>query len=92
MGDLVVTCFSEHSRNYQAGLYIGKQDGVQEFFEKNDKTVEGIYSCKVVFEDSKSYDFEMPIISELYQILFEEKKPSQALLDVMERPLKDERK
>ncbi|MBQ7821453.1 MAG: NAD(P)-dependent glycerol-3-phosphate dehydrogenase [Clostridia bacterium] len=92
VGDLVVTCFSVHSRNYQAGLYIGKHDSVEEFFKENKKTVEGIYSCKVVYEDLQSYDFEMPITRELYKILFEGKRPSQALVDIMERPLKDERK
>lgn len=90
VGDLVVTCFSEHSRNYQAGFYIGKQDSVEKFFKENKKTVEGIYSCKVVYEDSQKYDFEMPITRELYRILFENKRPSQALVDIMGRPLKDE--
>lgn len=90
VGDLVVTCFSEHSRNYQAGLYIGKENGTKEFFEKNQKTVEGIYSCKVVYEDLANYDFEMPITSELYKILYENKRPSDALGDIMSRPLKDE--
>lgn len=91
VGDLVVTCFSVHSRNYQAGLCIGKNDSVEEFFRDNKKTVEGIYSCKVVHEDLQNYDFEMPITSELYKILFEGKRPSAALRDIMERPLKDER-
>ncbi|MBE6605534.1 MAG: NAD(P)-dependent glycerol-3-phosphate dehydrogenase [Ruminococcaceae bacterium] len=90
VGDLVVTCFSEHSRNYQAGLYIGKENGTKEFFEKNQKTVEGIYSCKVVYEDLANYDFEMPITSELYKILYKNKRPSDALGDIMSRPLKDE--
>ncbi len=90
VGDLVVTCFSEHSRNYQAGLYIGKKNGTKDFFEENQKTVEGVYSCKVVYEDLANYDFEMPITSELYKILYENKRPSDALGDIMSRPLKDE--
>ena len=90
IGDLVVTCFSEHSRNYQAGLYIGKNNGTEEFFRENQKTVEGVYSCKVVYEDLADYDFEMPITSELYKILYENKRPSDALADIMSRPLKDE--
>ncbi len=92
VGDLVVTCFSEHSRNYQAGLYIGKHGNATEFLKENTKTVEGIYSCKVVYEDLVNYDFEMPITSELYRILFEGKQPSEALRDIMSRPLKDERR
>ena len=90
VGDLVVTCFSIHSRNYQAGYKIGLDDSVEEFYKNNTKTVEGIYSCKVVYEDLENYDFEMPIITELYKILFEGKKPSVALADLMGRPLKVE--
>lgn len=92
VGDLVVTCFSEHSRNYQAGYFIGSRNGVEEFFRENTKTVEGIYSCKVVYEDLKNYDIEMPITTELYKILFENKSPREALTDIMSRPLKNERK
>ena len=90
VGDLVVTCFSIHSRNYQAGLKIGKADGTEEFFKENKKTVEGIYSCKVVHEDLISYDFEMPITSSLYKILYEGRKPSEVLSEIMGRPLKCE--
>ena len=90
VGDLVVTCFSVHSRNYQAGYKIGLDNSVEEFYKNNTKTVEGIYSCKVVYEDLANYDFEMPIITELYKILFEGKKPSVALSDLMGRPLKIE--
>lgn len=91
VGDLVVTCFSVHSRNYQAGYKIGVDDSVEDFYKNNTKTVEGIYSCKVVYEDLENYDFEMPIITELYKILFENKKPSEALSDLMGRPLKAEK-
>lgn len=91
VGDLVVTCFSEFSRNYRAGLFIGREDSVERFYEENKSTVEGIYSCKVVYEDLANYDFEMPITCELYKILFDGKKPSDALRDIMGRPLKDER-
>ncbi len=90
VGDLVVTCFSVHSRNYQAGFKIGRDNSVENFFKENTKTVEGIYSCKVVHEDLLSYDFEMPITSALYSILYEGKRPSDALLTIMGRPLKSE--
>ncbi len=90
VGDLVVTCFSIHSRNYSAGLEIGRADSVEDFFKHNTKTVEGIYSCKVIYEDLCNYDFEMPIITELYNVLYLGKRPSQALSDIINRPLKSE--
>lgn len=90
VGDLVVTCFSIHSRNYQAGLEIGRLDSAAEFLAHNTKTVEGIYSCRAVYEDLKNYDFEMPIVSALYRVLYEGEKPSEAIRSLMGRPLKHE--
>lgn len=90
LGDLVVTCFSEHSRNYQAGLKIGTCDSANDFLRNNTATVEGIYSCKAVYEDLKNYDFEMPIVEALYRVLYEGEIPSKAIKELMERPLKSE--
>lgn len=91
VGDLVVTCFSEHSRNFQAGRIIGEDDSSENFFRDNKKTVEGVYSCKVIYEDYKNnYDFEMPIISGVYDVLFNGKKPSEAISELMNRPLVEE--
>lgn len=91
VGDLVVTCFSEHSRNYQAGLIIGQDDCSENFFRDNKKTVEGIYSCQVIYEDvMANCDFEMPIIGSVYDVLFRGKRPSEAIAELMNRPLTGE--
>jgi len=91
VGDLVVTCFSEHSRNYQAGMIIGQDDCAENFFRDNTKTVEGIYSCQVIYEDvMANCDFEMPIIGSVYDVLFRGKRPSEAIVELMNRPLTDE--
>jgi len=91
VGDLVVTCFSEHSRNYQAGLIIGQDDCAENFFRDNKKTVEGIYSCQVIYEDvMANCDFEMPIIGSVYDVLFRGKRPSEAIVELMNRPLTGE--
>ena len=91
IGDLVVTCFSPHSRNYQAGVIIGQDDDAAGFLRDNVKTVEGVYSCKVIFEDARdNCDFELPIISGVYDILFNGAHPSVTLKALMDRPLKSE--
>ncbi len=91
VGDLVVTCFSPHSRNYQAGYIIGQDDGAENFFRDNTKTVEGVNSCKVIYEDvMANCDFEMPIIGSVYDVLFRGKHPSEAIEELMNRPLIDE--
>lgn len=92
IGDLVVTCFSPHSRNYQAGLTIGSDDSAERFFRENTRTVEGVYSCKVIYEDLlANYDFEMPIIGSVYEILFRGGKPSVIVRELMRRPLVEEK-
>lgn len=90
VGDLIVTCSSIHSRNYQAGLMIGKNDGAEYFFKNNTMTVEGINTTKAVYEISRDNHIEMPITTEMYKILFENKKPSSAIIELMSRSLKKE--
>lgn len=91
VGDLVVTCTSVHSRNFQAGLKIGKDDGVEDFFKNNKATVEGIRSCKVVHQLAKEKNVEMPITNAVYKVLYENKKPANIIKDLMKRDLKSER-
>ncbi len=91
IGDLMVTCFSPHSRNYQAGYIIGQDDSAMGFLRDNKKTVEGVYSCKVICEDAKAnYTFDLPIITGIYEILFDGRHPSDVLNELMDRPLTEE--
>lgn len=90
VGDLIVTCSSYHSRNFQAGLIIGKNDSAKEFLKNNTKTVEGINACKIVYEKAKEKNIDMPITNAVYQVLFEDKKPSLAVMELMKRELKEE--
>jgi glycerol-3-phosphate dehydrogenase (NAD(P)+) len=90
VGDLVVTAGSRHSRNFQAGLAIGKDDSSVTFLKNNIKTVEGIRTTKVLYERAKHIHLSLPIIEALYQVLFLEAKPSQTIAGLMSRPLKSE--
>lgn len=90
VGDLVVTCTSVHSRNFQAGLQIGQFDNAKIFWETNSKTVEGVYAAKVVYEEAKSIGIDMPITEEVYRVLYEGAIPSQSVLRLMTRELKSE--
>lgn len=90
VGDLIVTCTSKHSRNFMAGYQIGCDGGAKQFMQTNQKTVEGIYACKIVEEMAQQMHVEMPIVHEVYQVLFEEKKPSDAIASLMQRELKPE--
>ena len=92
VGDLIVTCFSPHSRNFQAGKQIGRDGNAERFLAENKKTVEGIYSCKVIHDDfiKNGYEFDLPIIESLYSVLFEGNSVKEAITGMMRRPLKAE--
>ncbi len=92
IGDLVVTCFSVHSRNYCAGYKIGQDDGTQDFYLTNKTTVEGIDSCRAIYEDvHKNHpDISIPLVDTLYGVLFEGVRPSDGISALMHRPLKNE--
>ncbi|MGM9941094.1 MAG: NAD(P)H-dependent glycerol-3-phosphate dehydrogenase [Bulleidia sp.] len=90
VGDLIVTCTSMHSRNFTAGLQIGKDGSAEGFWKENRRTVEGVNACKVVYEQAKKEGIEMPIVNEVYRVLYENKKPSDAIADLMGRSLKPE--
>lgn len=90
VGDLIVTCSSENSRNFQAGKQIGQENDVKHFFETNTKTTEGIRTAKVVHDIAFKEHIEMPICEEVYQILFNGKEPKDCANDLMLRDLKKE--
>ncbi len=90
VGDLIVTCTSVHSRNFQAGLMIGQNDSADLFWKTNTKTVEGVNACKVVYEEALKNNIYMPITSEVYKVLYENEKPSEAIERLMNRELKAE--
>jgi len=90
VGDLIVTCTSRHSRNFMAGYQIGCDGGAAKFFAENKKTVEGVFACKVVYEEAKKRGIEMPITEQIYAVLYEGKDPKEAARSLMARKLKPE--
>ncbi len=92
IGDLIVTCSSRHSRNFMAGYEIGLADGAEQFMKNNKKTVEGIRTCKVIYEDWKENhpEIQMPITDAIYAVLYRGVKPSDAIQVLMLRELKQE--
>ena len=90
LGDLMVTCNSRHSRNFSAGLEIGKENSAVEFLNRNKKTVEGIRTCKVVYELANQNNISMPITEAVYKVLYENAKPSEVIENLMKRSLKAE--
>ena len=90
LGDLMVTCNSYHSRNFMAGLQIGRDDSSAHFLATNKATVEGIRTAKVIFDIAKKYQIELPIVESVYHVLYDDAKPSELIRQLMTRPLKEE--
>jgi glycerol-3-phosphate dehydrogenase (NAD(P)+) len=91
MGDLIVTCMSRHSRNRFVGEEIGKGRSVHEIMSDMVMVAEGVPSAKSVHQLAMKHRVEMPLASEVYQVLFEGKDGRQAIMDVMLRDAKGER-
>jgi glycerol-3-phosphate dehydrogenase (NAD(P)+) len=85
IGDLIVTCASMHSRNRRAGILIGKGYSKDEAMKEVEMVVEGVYSAKAALELAHKYDVEMPIVEQVNEILFNNKKPDLAVRDLMLR-------
>ena len=92
MGDLVVTCTSNHSRNRRFGYNIGKGMSFEDSLSKVGQAVEGIKTTKAVKQwmEEEKFNFELPITNEIYKVLFEGKEPLNAVDDLMLRGPKHE--
>lgn len=90
LGDLVLTCNSGLSRNRTVGYRMGKGESLKEIIKGMKMVAEGVKTTKSAYELGKRKKVAMPITDEMYSILFEEKKPKEAVRDLMMRDLKVE--
>ena len=90
MGDLIVTCTSNYSRNRNFGQKIGQGKTLKKALSEIKMVVEGIRTTKAAYQLAKKYKISMPITEEVYNVLFKNKKPSQAVRDLMLREAKPE--
>ncbi|NNG66088.1 NAD(P)H-dependent glycerol-3-phosphate dehydrogenase [Caldanaerobacter subterraneus] len=90
VGDLIVTCTSNYSRNRRAGILIGKGKSLKEALKEIGMVVEGVNTTKSAYRLSQIYGVEMPITKEIYSIIFENKNPFEAVYNLMTRDKKHE--
>ena len=90
VGDLIVTCTSPHSRNFQAGYKIGHGKDLEETLASMTMVVEGIRTCDAAFKYAKKNDLELPIIEQIHNILFHQLDPEIALRNLFDRSRKSE--
>ncbi len=89
VGDLIVTCMSQHSRNNRFGYKVGSGVPIEQAL-KEVGTVEGYFAAEMANSLAEKYHIEMPIVNECYNILYKSKSPKNALYDLMRRPSRSE--
>lgn len=85
IGDLIVTCASQHSRNRKAGFLMGKGYTMEKAIQEVGMVVEGINSAKAALALAQKYNESMPIVEQVNAVLFEGKPASQGLYELMVR-------
>ena len=90
LGDLIVTCLSEHSRNRRAGKLIGQGKNLEETKQEVGMVIESIDNIEVAHELGKLHNIEMPIVEAVYGILYEGLTPEEAVNMLMNRSKKSE--
>ena len=90
LGDLIVTCLSEHSRNRKAGMLIGQGKCLEETKKEVGMVIESIDNIEVAYELGKLHNIEMPIVETVYKVLYENLNPQEAVKNLMTRDKKME--
>lgn len=90
LGDLIVTCLSEHSRNRKAGKLIGEGKTLEETKQEVGMVIESIDNIEVAYELGKIHDIEMPIVDTVYQVLYQNLEAKTAVNQLMTREKKSE--
>jgi len=89
IGDIVVTCGSKHSRNRRYGEMVAKGYNPVQLLEASKEVVEGAFTCKAIIEKYGS-KYDLPIIREVYEIIYNRKSPVESIKSLMTRSLKVE--
>jgi len=90
IGDLIVTGNSQHSRNWKTGKLLAEGKPLHDVLNELGMVAEGVKTTKVAHTLAQKMNIDMPITAELYRILFEDKDPKSASLDLMNRHHKSE--
>lgn len=90
IGDLITTCTSSHSRNRRVGELLGQGKTLDDILSTMDSVAEGVTTTRSVYDLAELKGIEMPITTEIYQVMFEGKSPVEATDSLMSRPPREE--
>ncbi len=89
-GDLLLTCTSDLSRNRTVGFKLGQGMSLEDILEEMNMVAEGVKTARSVYKLAQELKVDMPILEQVYKILYENKKCSEAVKDLLSRDLKPE--
>ncbi len=90
MGDLITTCISPYSRNRWFGQMLGKGESTEDIMKKTEMAVEGVTTANSAYQLSRKYGVIMPITQEIFNVIYENKSPKDAVQGLMLRSPKPE--
>ena len=90
IGDLVLTCTSDQSRNHTVGKRIGEGEKLSDILDDMKMVAEGVKTARSVYHLSWKLNVDMPICHTIYRVLYEELSPREGLFSLMTRELKHE--
>ena len=91
LGDLILTCTDDQSRNRRVGLAIGRGEDVTTALETIGQEAEGLNTARELFRKSQALDVEMPISEQVFRIVFENLDPKLAVTALLSREARPER-
>ena len=86
MGDLVATCMSTLSRNYQLGFNIGSGMSLLQAKDNVGQVAEGVRTLEVVLKESSKLDIKMPLVESMYNIIYNDASPKTLINDLINNP------
>ena len=89
-GDLILTCYSERSRNHAVGKRLGRGESLAQITVSMKTVAEGIPTARSAWECARRLKIDTPIIDEVYSVLYNQKEPTAALEELLRREQKPE--
>jgi glycerol-3-phosphate dehydrogenase (NAD(P)+) len=90
MGDLITTCYSKHGRNRAIGERLGRGEKLSAIQAGTPTVAEGVFTARSVYEKSQAMGIAMPIVEQVYHVLYDGRNPREAVNDLMLRELRSE--
>jgi len=90
LGDLVLTCTDDQSRNRRVGLSLAKGKSLPQILEELGQVAEGVETAEKVYHLSKKLNIQMPIVEQVYDVIYQQKPAKQAVHDLLHRAIRAE--